>query len=98
MAINPEFEFKIASYSVLGVVAAWGITSVFLLGFRCQLSSPWSTNDKCLDEVSVYQGINIVNILTDLALIVLPAVMMWSVQTATRNKAIVIALFATRIL
>lgn len=99
MAINSGRELKIAGFVVLGLVIAWGLSSVFLFGFQCGASSPWAADEgQCLDQFSVYLGINIGNIITDIALVVLPAVMMWGVQTSFDVKARVIGYFAIRIL
>lgn len=99
MAIDSGRELKIASYVVLGLVVAWETSSVFLFGFQCGASSPWSADtDRCLDQFDVYLGVNISNIVTDIALLVLPTVMLWRVQTSFDVKARVIGYFAIRIL
>ena len=99
MSINSGRQIKMASFVALAVVAAWGISSIFALALNCHISSLWSSNKgQCQEDFYVYMGVNIGNIITDIALVVLPAVMMWGVQTSFKLKARVIALFASRLL
>lgn len=99
MSINSRKELKQAGFVVLGLVVAWGVSSILLLSFRCGTSHPWSANkDKCLDDFGVYLGIDIGNIITDVILVILPTIMMWTLQIAVGLKAQVIGLFASRLL
>lgn len=99
MSINSRKELKQAGFAVLGVIVAWGVSSILLLSFRCGTSRPWlDQKDKCLSDFGVYLGIDIGNIITDIILVILPTIMMWSLQIAIGLKAQVIGLFATRLL
>lgn len=99
MSINAKRPLKIGSFVAIGVIAAWTVSSLFVLGFRCGTSSPWLKDDnKCLAEFSVFLGIDVGNIITDIMLVVLPTIMMWDLQIAFSMKVQVIALFATRLL
>lgn len=99
LALNARRDIKLASYGLLAVITAWGICSIFVLAFRCALPTPWNdSHGKCLDAFKTYLGINIANIVTDVALVVLPTVMMWGVHTSYDVKFRVIGLFASRIM
>lgn len=99
LALNATRPIKLAGYCLLAAITAWGICSVFILAFRCSLPTPWNGSEgECLDATKIYVGINIVNIMTDIALVALPTVMMWGVHTSFNVKLRVIGLFASRIM
>lgn len=99
LAINARRDLKLVCYALLGIIVAWAVSSVFVIAFRCSLPAPWRGGaNSCMDSFMVYLGINIVNIATDLALIVVPTVMMWKVQTGLDVRVQIISLFASRIL
>lgn len=99
LAINARRDLKLVCFAVLGIIVAWAVSSVFVIAFRCSLPTPWRGGaNSCMDSFLVYLGINIVNIATDLALIVVPTVMMWKVQTGLDVRVQIISLFASRIL
>lgn len=99
-ALNSRFDIKVANYVLFGLIAAWGLCSIFIVAFRCSLPTPWNGNEsECLGSAfTVSMGINIVNIITDFALVALPTIMMWSVHTTIDVKARVISLFASRLM
>lgn len=86
---------------ILGVVVIiWVVVGFFTIVFQCPLPSPWlaSSMDECPNFGSIYVFNGVMDILTDAALCILPVAMMWHVQTTMRRKAIVMALFGTRIM
>ncbi|RVX68487.1 hypothetical protein B0A52_07910 [Exophiala mesophila] len=99
MAITPQRSIHYACYGVAGTVAAWTLASVFAIAFQCELPSPWMVEDgKCINTRALELFIGIVNIITDLSLIVIPAIMMGGVQTNISKKWQVMILFGCRIL
>ena len=49
-------------------------------------------------QPALYDYIGVLNILTDIALVVIPVPMMWKIQIAKDKKVLVIGLFAMRLL
>ena len=97
--ITPRKDLKFACWALLGIIAVWGLCAVFLVAFRCQLPNPWfGPAEKCINLYPLNLGIDLTNIVTDIALVVLPAVMMSTVQTSFDKRMRVIALFASRVL
>jgi hypothetical protein len=76
----------------------WALAFIFSLAFQCDLPTPWDYNSTCVDEWTLHLALNVFNILTDLALIAIPVVMLWWVQARSAKKWTVMILFATRIL
>ncbi|KIV86603.1 hypothetical protein PV11_02203 [Exophiala sideris] len=98
IAINPSRKLVMSCYCVLGLVAAWMIASIFALAFQCNLPHPWDFHGtKCVDLFALNVGIQTVNILTDCLLVVIPFIMMQSVQVSMSRRFVVSGLFAARL-
>ncbi|KAF7561280.1 hypothetical protein G7046_g2890 [Stylonectria norvegica] len=98
--INGAGRLNLANLVLGGVTLAWVASGFFALAFECPLPSPWLavSEKQCPSRGPVYIYNGILNILTDLALCILPVAMMWHVQTTIRRKMVVMALFGTRII
>lgn len=100
IAIKPKRWIAIALYSVLGVATAWGIAAVFVTAFQCG-PTRWvlgpTGSDTCIDQYAAQIGLKLVDMLTDVALAVLPAAMMATVQTDTEKRLIVAFMFGLRL-
>jgi hypothetical protein len=83
---------------ILGpVTALYMIICLFLVGFQCQLPSPWILDPKtCTTHGNIYYATTTLNILTDLLLAgwMLPSI--WALQMDYSTKALVMSLFASR--
>lgn len=94
--------FKIiaqACYVVLVMTAAWIIASLVGLGAQCDQPTPWnSSSGRCVDQQSLYVALGVVHILLDIAVIVLPVMLLSKVQIIQRKRHHISALFAIRIL
>lgn len=97
--ISPQRRIHMACYALLATVVAWALAGIFGLAFECQLSSLWALDDDtCVNRWALYLVLGVLNMITDIALIVIPVFMMWSIQTKATIKWQVLALFALRIL
>lgn len=87
-------------YGVLGITVAWAVAAVFVTAFQCG-PTRWvlgpTSDDTCIDQYAAQIGIKLVDMLTDVALSVLPAVMMSTVQTAVDKRLIVAFMFGLRL-
>lgn len=80
-------------------ILLWGVSSMFVLGFACQLPQTWNiVQGKCINLKAFWTYIDVMNIVTDLPLIILPAFIISKLQADAGRKAIVIACFACRVL
>ncbi|KAM5344335.1 hypothetical protein ACJ41O_012872 [Fusarium nematophilum] len=96
--INNQGLLDMANKILGGTVIVWTVAGVFATAFQCPLPEPWlaTNNDQCPNQGPIFVFNGVMNILTDLALCILPVAMMWEVQTPIKRKAIVLALFGTR--
>lgn len=103
ISIKPSKSVMLGCRIVLATIALWAVACTFTLAFQCGLPRPWvlgpNTQEPatCLNQFGLQIGIAVTNILTDLAVIALPLVMMSQVQTARDKKLVVSILFGLRI-
>lgn len=99
VAIKPNPTVLKGCRALLVVIAVWAIISIFALAFQCDLPRPWdSTPGRCINQHALLIWINIVNIITDIATIVLSFFLMRNVQVSQAKRLTVVALFACRIM
>lgn len=100
IAIKPLKGVMYACYGVLAFSGIWGVASAIALSLQCS-PNRWalgpSDTDTCVDQYTMQIAIRICDIISDIAIIVLPIVMMQSVQTTPGKRWMVIMLFSLRI-
>lgn len=73
------------------------VTGIIALAFQCGLPQPWVLGPQtCIDQYALRIGLGAVDILTDIAVIVLAVFMMRPVQVSASKKAAVVAMFGIR--
>ncbi|ORY31789.1 major facilitator superfamily domain-containing protein [Naematelia encephala] len=92
-AAHPFLRY--ASWGVMGVVDLAGVVLTFLNLFPCRpLSAAFSDDDgKCIDLVSLYLSSAPINVLTDLAILLLPLPILTRMRMEWRQKVILVATF-----
>ncbi|KAF2124995.1 hypothetical protein P153DRAFT_379080 [Dothidotthia symphoricarpi CBS 119687] len=83
---------------MLGFIALWGVISEFATAFQCGELEPWRfiDQDSCLDLTAFWRGTGILNMLTDLALIVYPIHVIIMLQMSMTKKITILTLFGAR--
>ncbi|KAI8938406.1 hypothetical protein NX059_004301 [Plenodomus lindquistii] len=82
-----------------GFISVWGIVSEFVTAFQCGNVEPWrflNSEDKCIDMVSFWRGMALINILTDLALVLFPVHVIATLQMSMGKKITILAFFGAR--
>lgn len=101
MAIQPARWMAICLYTICAISAAWAVAALCVTVVQCR-PARWvmgpTPNDTCIDQYAAQIGIRIVDILTDIALAVLPGIMMLRVQVPGPKKAAVAFIFALRLM
>ncbi|KAL8906013.1 MAG: hypothetical protein Q9207_002298 [Kuettlingeria erythrocarpa] len=78
-------------------IGLWTLSSLFVVAFRCQLPQTWRFVDgKCIDIYGFWAYYHAVNILTDVALIVVPCLFLSHLQVETKRKMLIIGCFVAR--
>ena len=92
---------SLSLYAVAGTAAAWAIAAAITTALQCG-PTRWvlgpTRQNTCIDQYNAQIGIKLVDILTDIALAVLPALMMLSVQVSVLKRAVVSFMFGLRIM
>lgn len=100
IAIKPLKAVRFACYGVLIFSGVWGVASAIALSLQCS-PNRWalgpSDTDTCVDQYTMVIVIRVCDIISDLVIIVLPIIMMQSVQTTQGKRMMVIMLFSLRI-
>jgi hypothetical protein len=97
IAKDTQATLRIASYVILAIVNVAGIVLTFLNAFECQPARAAYTpglNGDCLSVVMLYLCSAPVNVMTDLAILVLPLPILTRLQLPRKQKAILLATFA----
>lgn len=80
-------------------ITIWAFSSEFAVAFQCKIPRTWdSLGDaaNCYDSTSFWRATGIINILTDLALVLFPVHVIVTLQMERSKKLGIIALFAAR--
>ncbi|KAI9732959.1 MAG: hypothetical protein M1818_007392 [Claussenomyces sp. TS43310] len=97
--LTPDESHRRISIGLAIFIAFWAITAVFAASFQCHLPHSWQfIGNRCFNLTAFWNYFEILNIITDFVLIVLPAFVMWRVQINWRRKAAVASCFASRAL
>jgi fucose permease len=97
MSRNTQNILRIASYITLGIVNIAGIVLTFLNAFRCHPAMAAYTpniNGTCTSIVTLFLCSAPVNIVTDLAILVLPIPVLTGMRLPQRQKTVLVFTFA----
>ncbi|RWA11500.1 hypothetical protein EKO27_g3596 [Xylaria grammica] len=96
--ITPIAWHRATIYAVWIFTIAWVLTGAFSIAFQCPSPKPWDVlDDGCIDIRSVRTYIAIVNILTDVALLIIPTIIIRSVQLTWRKRLTLLSGFWCRV-
>jgi len=102
VAIRPPKPVLIASYVFVGLVVAWCLSGSIAIVFRCSppsMAFSGSSNDKaCIDRYALQLSVGTLDILTDIAIVVLAYYTMRGVQITLRRRASIVTLFGLRLM
>lgn len=82
----------------LALTNIWGFAALLAVIFECSAPRLWGYHGQCVNQWALYLSNATWNILTDLALIMLPFFLMRNVQVSMQKRWTVIALFGCRII
>ncbi|KAK5169521.1 uncharacterized protein LTR77_005497 [Saxophila tyrrhenica] len=100
LAIKPSRWIVIALHGLIAVSATWGVGAVLTVALQCGptrwVMGPMGDNT-CIDQYSGLIGLRIIDIMTDLALSILPAAMVWDIQMPLPKRLVVAFMFGLRL-
>ncbi|KAF2111169.1 hypothetical protein BDV96DRAFT_552293 [Lophiotrema nucula] len=77
------------------------MASELATAFQCRLERPWHSfgdDASCYDMIAFWRGMSVINMLTDLALILFPVHLIVTLQMSTRKKFTILIFFGARLL
>ncbi|KAB8266926.1 hypothetical protein BDV30DRAFT_244788 [Aspergillus minisclerotigenes] len=82
-----------------GIVVGWSIFAVLGIAFQCEMPGPWLYSpERCAGEGAIFYPIVVLNILTEIIIVVLPFLMMRNVQMARHKRVKILCSFSSRII
>ncbi|KAF2217705.1 hypothetical protein CERZMDRAFT_92360 [Cercospora zeae-maydis SCOH1-5] len=100
ISIQPQRWIIASLYGVCAISIVWAIVAAAVTATQCG-PHRWvlghTDHDSCIDQYAAQVGIKLVDIITDVALVVLPIAMILSVQFSVWNRFVVSFMFGMRI-
>ncbi|PMD48470.1 hypothetical protein L207DRAFT_476847 [Hyaloscypha variabilis F] len=94
-ALSPETAYAFVNQVLEVFIVLSGLGLELAIAFQCRLPDAWAIiSGSCIDMVSFPGAFDI---LTDLAIILLPAYLVWGIQMAFKKKVLVVLIFGSRI-
>ena len=80
-------------------IVTWAVASALSLAFQCPMPTPWnSLSGACVNQAALYYSIGVLNAVTDLAIVIMPALIVYNLQIRRSERFKICLIFATRIL
>jgi hypothetical protein len=102
VAIQPPKPVVIGSYVFVGAILAWCFGGSIAIAFQCHPPSTaffgTSSDEICLDRYTLQLSLGVMDILADVAVVVLAYFTMRGVQITVRRRTSIVALFGLRLL
>lgn len=86
-----------ACQACLALTTLWALAALLAVIFECAPPRVWEYQGQCVNQWGLYLSNAIWNILTDVALVLLPFFLMRKVQITTQKRWVVIGLFSCRL-
>jgi len=98
-SVTPVRLHKAMILCVGAFTCLWMVSCFFAIGFQCQLPNPWQfVEGNCIDITGFWTYSYLINILTDLALVAIPWLILSKLQVKVGRKIIIIGCFSARLL
>ncbi|KAI1073898.1 hypothetical protein F5B20DRAFT_476553 [Whalleya microplaca] len=98
ISITPITAHRVAIYITGIVTMVWGITSIFIIAFQCPSPKRWNVLETtCINIRSARTYMEAMNILTDIALMVIPSVIIIPIKLSWGKRLTILGGFWFRI-
>jgi hypothetical protein len=105
LRLSPHRPFRIAAYSVIAFVFAYTTAGLAVIIFSCNpIAASWDLalaalpTTKCVNRPADYLAQAAFNIVTDVAIFILPLKTIWSLQLPFKQRMAVTGVFAAGLL
>ncbi|KAI9724641.1 MAG: hypothetical protein M1828_003510 [Chrysothrix sp. TS-e1954] len=88
-----------SALGILGLSVLWTVAGVLTVAFQCRVPNTWQiVTGQCVNMTAFWGVIGALDIVLDVALIVLPGYIIWCLQMPQGSKSMIIGAFSTRVL
>lgn len=101
LRLSPEKSFRLPVFIVIGFTTAYSIAGFLVLVFSCSpVAASWNLalsalpTTHCINRPAEYLAQSIINIVTDICIVLLPLRKIWKLQLPFRQKVTVTIIFA----
>jgi hypothetical protein len=98
--LSPDAKHQHVNTALGVLTGLWFIASTVLSLFLCSVPEPWNIRDRseCVNLPAAWTFIAILNIITDLSIVLLFDIIIWNLHTAFAKKATLLVVFSARLL
>ncbi|CZT43051.1 related to integral membrane protein [Rhynchosporium secalis] len=97
-ALSPAAGFVIVNQIIEAFVVLWAFSTEFAIAFQCTLPTPWEfITSECFNTTTMWNVTGFLDILTDIAIILLPGYLVWRLRMPKSKKVLVVIIFGFRI-
>ncbi|KIW15224.1 hypothetical protein PV08_05269 [Exophiala spinifera] len=99
LALAPNKSYhRIPMLALVGFIGLWTVATLFASAFQCALPHPYLiTTETCFNQTGFWDTIGIVNILTDIAIMAMPILLVYGLHLSSKKKVAVCFAFSFRL-
>ncbi|KAK6382076.1 hypothetical protein LTS17_003961 [Exophiala oligosperma] len=99
IALAPNKSYhRIPMRVLVGFIGLWAVASLLASAFQCSLPHPYLiTTETCFSQVGFWDAVGVINILTDVAIMAMPILLVHNLHLATKKKVAVCFAFSFRL-
>ncbi|RAH49715.1 uncharacterized protein BO95DRAFT_479029 [Aspergillus brunneoviolaceus CBS 621.78] len=94
--LGRERSYLRACVGVMAGIVLWAVVSILIISLKCPFRHPWLI-DQCANILARWKAITVLDVITELSLLILSLYLVWPVRLTRMRKAGVIGAFGTRI-
>ncbi|CEJ55386.1 hypothetical protein PMG11_01648 [Penicillium brasilianum] len=96
--LTPSKILRRSCIITAGIGIGWAIFAVLGIAFQCEMPDPWLYSpQRCAGQGAIFYPIAVLNILTEIILVVLPFFMMRNVQMVLSKRVKILSSFSSRL-
>ncbi|KAJ3495379.1 hypothetical protein NLG97_g3437 [Lecanicillium saksenae] len=85
-------------FAVVALTLIWGVASMFVVGLRGKLDSPWATMDGSWDMHVRWIAVEIIGIIIELLIFAIAFLLVRGIQISWAKRSVILAAFAVRLI
>ncbi|PYI27936.1 hypothetical protein BP00DRAFT_404037 [Aspergillus indologenus CBS 114.80] len=94
--LGRERSYLRACQGVMVGIVLWAVVSILIVSLKCPFRHPWLIG-QCASILPRWQAITVLDVITELSLLILSLYLVWPIRLTRMRKAGVIGAFGTRI-